>query len=146
VKVLMKKKVQEVLTMKGREELEPYLEILFLELVIKADSRTGIVNTSFEELCSIFAKETPEIVSGLKRLRDLGYIGLELNKEAYDDSIDAIASQHPGAPLYIDVIDYGFYVDKLRMLEPPSREAGDSIGDCYARLLATVFQQQPSRA
>ncbi len=142
----MKKQVKEVLTMKGREELEPWLEILFLELVIKADPRTGIVHTNFEELCSIFAKETTDLVSDLKKLRDFGYIGLELNKEGYDDTIDAIANQHPAAPLYIDVIDYGFYVDKLRTLEPPAQDKGSTIGDCYARLLATVFQQQPSQA
>lgn len=142
----MKKKVKEVLMMKGREALDPCLEIFFLELVIKADTRTGLVSTSFEELCSIFAKGVPGLVSDLKKLRDCGYIGLELNKEAYDDTLEAIAEQHPAAPLYIDIIDYSFYVDKLRALEPPEDGQNSSIGDCYARLLATVFRQQPTRA
>lgn len=143
----MKKRVKEIFTMKGREPLEAYLEILFLELVIKATPRTGIVNTSFEELSSIFARGSNELVSDLQKLRDLGYIGLELNKETYDDRIDVIAEQHPGAPFYIDIIDYRFYVDKLRELGLPTREdnmENNNIGDCYARLLATVFQEHPS--
>lgn len=142
----MKRKVKDVLTMKGREELEPYLEILFLELIIKAAPRTGIVSTNFEELSSLFARSAPDLLSDLKKLQGRGYIGLQLNKETYDDRIDAIAEQHPGAPLYIDIIDYNFYVDKLMALELPAGEGGGKIEDCYARLLTKVFEEQPPEA
>ncbi len=140
----MKGKIKEVLTMKGREELEPYLEIIFLELVIKAAPQTGIARTNFEELSSLFGRSKIELVSDLKKLRDLGYVGLELNKETYDDKIDAIAEQHPAAPIYIDIRDYKFYVDKLRALELPVEQSANKIEDCYAQLLARVFEEQPS--
>ena len=139
----MKKKVKEAMTMDGREDLEPYLEILFLELVIKADPGTGIVTTSLEELSSLFARSTEELVLDMKKLRELSYIGLELNKETYDDTIDAIAQQHPAAPFYVDIRDYNVYVDKLRALELPTEEKAHTVEDCYIRLLAKVFEEQP---